>query len=229
MSAHNPELQPPPQHPPNEAIQPGAPDFVETPDMTPGLGEHEPFPVWLYLVCGFALFLAGTSFTGFATFGMGLMDQGPGAPTISTASSVAVAETPMSIGKKLYGGNCVACHGASGEGSPGTYPPLAGSEWVIGNKDRLAAIMFHGLAGSVSVKGGNYSTMVMPGWATNFTPEKIADIMTYIRASWGNTANAVTTEEVTAAQAKFASHSGPWSEAELLKIAPNGPDPTDKK
>ncbi len=53
--------------------------------------------------------------------------------------------------------------------------------------------------------------------------------MTYIRASWGNTANAVTTEEVTSAQAKFASHSGPWSEADLLKIAPNGPDPTDKK
>ena len=35
MSTHNPELQPPPQIPPNEAIQPDAPDFVETPDVAP--------------------------------------------------------------------------------------------------------------------------------------------------------------------------------------------------
>src|ERR1700733_11774713 len=98
MSAHNPELQPPPQIPPNEAIQPEAPDFLETPDMTPGLGEHEPLPVWLYLVCGIALFLAGTSFTGFATFGLGIMDQGPGGVAVSTSTAPVVADTPMSLG-----------------------------------------------------------------------------------------------------------------------------------
>ncbi len=229
MSTHNPELQPPPHLPPNEAIQPEAPDFVETPDMTPGLGEHEPLPVWLYLVCGFALFLAGTSFTGFATFGLGIMDQGPGGAAISTAPTTEVAETPMSLGKRFYSGNCAACHQASGEGTAGSYPPLGGSEWVIGNKERLAAIVLHGLTGPITVKGATFSAMVMPSWQGSLSDEKIADIMTYMRATWGNTANAVTTDEVAAVRAKYASHSSPWSEAGLIKIAPNGPDPSDKK
>jgi mono/diheme cytochrome c family protein len=229
MSTHNPELQPPAHVPPNSAIQPNAPDFVETPDKTPGLGEHEPFPTWLYVVCLIAIFLAGSSFTGFSTFGMGLMDQGPGAPTLVSSGPKEVAETPLTLGKKVYNSNCANCHQTSGEGQPGTYPPLGGSEWVVGNKERLAAILLHGLAGQVSVRGATYSASVMPAWDTALTDEKIADVMTYMRASWGNTQNAATPEEVSAARAKFASHSGPWSEAELLKIAPNGPDPSEAK
>lgn len=220
MSTHNPELEPPHKVPPNEAIQPSAPDFIETPDLTPGQsGVHETLPLWLYVACGLALFLAGSSFTGFATFGLGLLDQGPGGPAISsTAGHAEVAETPMTIGKKIYNGNCANCHQASGEGQPGSYPPLGGSDWVTGPKDRLAAIMLHGVAGPIAVRGGSYGTQVMPGWATNFTDDKLAAVMTYLRASWGNTADAVTAEEVTAARTRFASHNGPWDEAELLKI-----------
>jgi hypothetical protein len=70
----------------------------------------------------------------------------------------------------------------------------------------------------------------MPGWSGNFTDEKLADIMTYVRATWGNTAGAVDPGEVTSARAKFGPHlAAPYSEADLLKIAPHGPDPTDKK
>ena len=48
--------------------------------------------------------------------------------------------------------------------------------------------------------------------------------MTYIRASWGNTGDPVKPDEVTAARAKFAScNPRPGNEADLLKIAPNGP------
>ena len=59
--------------------------------------------------------------------------------------------------------------------------------------------------------------------------EKIANLMTYLRGSWGNTAGPVTVDEVTAAKTKFASHAAAFTEAELLQIAPHGPDPTDKK
>jgi mono/diheme cytochrome c family protein len=229
MSTHNPELQPPPQIPPNEAIQPDAADFVETPDVTPGLGEHELLPTWIYLICGFALFLAGTSFTGFATFGLGIMDQGPGGAAVSTESSKPVEETPLMAGKKIYNNNCAACHQTNGEGQPGVYPPLGKSEWVVGNKERLAALLLHGLAGPVTVNGSVYSANVMPSWGGSLTDEKIADVMTYMRASWGNTQNATTTDEVTAARSKFASQSAAWSEADLMKIAPNGPDPSEKK
>jgi mono/diheme cytochrome c family protein len=100
----------------------------------------------------------------------------------------------------------------------------------MGSKERLAAIMLHGISGPISVKGDTFSTQVMPGWAGNFTDEKMAAIMTYIRGTWGNTMGQVKPEEVAAARAKFASQGdAPFTEEALMKIAPNGPDPTDKK
>jgi mono/diheme cytochrome c family protein len=231
MSHQNPQVESPPQPSGNDAIQPKAPDFIETQDVAPLSHEHERFPIWLYLLCGFILFLAGSSFTGFGIFGRDYLDQGPGGPVMASASqaTTAVAATPMDLGKKVYGGNCANCHQASGVGAPGSYPPLVGSEYVLGAKERLAAILLKGLQGPVTVKGASFGTMVMPAQETILTPEKIADLMTYIRGSWGNTANAVTTDEVNAAKTKFASHSAAFTEAELQKIAPNGPDPSDKK
>jgi mono/diheme cytochrome c family protein len=90
--------------------------------------------------------------------------------------------------------------------------------------------MLAGVSGSITVKGTAFSTQVMPGWAGIFTDEKLAAIMTYIRASWGNTAGAVKPEEVAAARTKVGSHlTAPFSEADLLQIAPHGPDPSDTK
>ena len=230
MSQQNPQVESPPLPHPDEAIQPHAPDFVETPDIAPLSGEKEHFPVWLFLACGIALFLAGSSFTGFQVFGRDQLDQGPGGPTLSTATTVEAPLSPADLGKKLYNSNCANCHQGSGEGQPGSYPPLAGSEWVLGSKQRLTAIMLGGISGPLNVKGSSYSTQVMPGWSGNFNDEKLADIMTYIRASWGNTAGPVKAEEVAAGRTKFAPHlSTPYCEADLLGIAPHGPDPTDKK
>jgi mono/diheme cytochrome c family protein len=232
MSNQNPQVESPPPPSADEAIQPNAPDFIETREVAPLSLEREPLPVWLLLLCGFALFLAGSSFTGFGIFGQDLLDQGPGGPVLAGGSQ-AMAEaptTPMDIGKKLYGNNCATCHQASGEGAAGQWPPLVGSEWVAGSKERLADIMLAGVSGPITVKGATFSALVMPGWAGNFTDEKLADIMTFVRASWGNTAGAVKPEEVAAARAKVASHlAAPYSESDLLKIAPNGPDPSDKK
>jgi hypothetical protein len=69
----------------------------------------------------------------------------------------------------------------------------------------------------------------MPAQEGTLTPEKLADLMTYIRGTWGNTDNAVSVDEVNTAKTKYASRSTAWTEAELLKIAPHGPDPSDKK
>jgi mono/diheme cytochrome c family protein len=230
MSHQNPQVESPPLPHPDEAIQPTAPDFVETPDISPLSTEREHFPAWLYIACGFILFLSGSSFTGFDIFGQGMLDQGPGGPAIVSASSKPEAPaSPMDLGKKIYGQNCASCHQASGEGAPGSYPPLAGSEYVIGSKERLTAILLKGLSGPLTVRGGSYGSMVMPAQEASLTPEKLADLMTYLRGSWGNTAGPVSVDEVNAAKTKFSSHSSSFTEAELLKIAPNGPDPTDKK
>jgi mono/diheme cytochrome c family protein len=229
-SYQNPHAESPPTPSGDDAIQPSAPDFVETPEAPHLALEHEPLPVWLYLICMVVLFLAGSSFTGFEIFGQGLLDSGPGGAVMPGGPPPDVPPSAADIGKKLYNGNCANCHQSSGEGAPGSYPALPGSEYVLGSKERLAAIMLVGISGPITVKGASFGSQAMPGWNTNFTDEKLAAIMTYIRSSWGNTANAVTPQEVTAARAKFAAHlASPFCEADLQKIAPNGPDPSDKK
>ena len=232
MSNENPHLISPQPPDPHEAIQPDSPDFRETPDLPPFSDLREHFPVWLYLICGVALFFAGSSFTGFQTFGRGMLDQGPGGPVASVAG--AQAEAPMSpaeMGAKIYGQNCASCHQGTGAGQPGMYPPLVGSNWVIGSKLRLAALLLKGLQGPVTVTGasGTYGVAVMPAQETALTPAKLANLMTYLRSAWGNKAGPVTEDEVNAAKTKFTSQNGAWSEQQLQAIAPDGPDPTDKK
>jgi mono/diheme cytochrome c family protein len=230
MSHQNPGVESPPTPHPDEALQPTSPDFKETPQVPPLSDDRKALPVWIFIVGGIILFLSGSSFTGFQIFGQGMLDQGPGGPVAATASAKAAApETPMDLGKKIYAGNCANCHQGSGAGQPGIYPPLVGSEWVLGSKERLAAILLKGVQGPLTVKSATYSTAVMPAQEAVLTPDKLANLMTYLRASWGNTAGPVTADEVNAAKAKFASHSEAWAEADLLKIAPHGPDPTDKK
>jgi mono/diheme cytochrome c family protein len=203
MSHENPDLISPTPQDPHEAIQPDSPDFRETPDIDPLSGETEHFPVWTYIVCGVALFLAGTSFTGFSTFGQGLLDQGPGGPTMAASGTdVQKPLSPAEIGKKLYAQNCANCHQATGMGQPGVYPPMAGSEWVTGSKERLTLILLAGLNGPLSVKGDSYGAQVMPAWATVFTDEKLANLLTYLRSDWGNKADAITADEVAAVRAK---------------------------
>jgi mono/diheme cytochrome c family protein len=225
MNYENPEINPHPPVPTDEAIKAGAPDFVETPDpdfATPPPAD-EPLPIWLFIVCGFALFMAGSSFAGFGTFGRGLYDQGPGAPLAMTQTqqTAAVPDDPFLQGKKAYGSYCASCHQAAGVGQPGKYPPLSGSEWVLGSKERLEAIILHGLSGPVQVKGASYGTDQMAPWGTVLDDKHLASVMTYIRGSWDNKADPVTPEEAAAARAKFTSQSAPYGEADLLKIAPN--------
>ncbi|HUB66203.1 MAG TPA: cytochrome c [Candidatus Methylacidiphilales bacterium] len=227
----NPDLQPPEvSH--TDALKPNAPDFVETPDIEPLSREHEALPTWLYLICGFALFMAGSSFTGFQIFGAGLYDQGPGAPVLASNNNnnqAAKITDPMILGKNIFNNNCASCHHADGLGQPGMYPPIGGSAWVCGNKARLAAIILQGLSGPLTVNGQSYGTAVMPAWGPNLTDDKIADVMTYIRGSFGNSDNATTEDEVSQAHTRFGSHANAFTQDELLKIAPDGPDPSDTK
>ena len=136
----------------------------------------------------------------------------------------------MDLGKKLYGNNCANCHQASGEGQPGPILRSSAPNGCIGSKERLAAIMLAGVSGPITVKGATYGTQVMPGWARHFTDEKIADIMTYMRATWGNTAKPVKAEEVAAARTKFAAHlASPYYGGRPDEDRAARADPSDKK
>ena len=216
----NPRAESPAPPPKNATVQPDAPDFIEIPDVPVAPGaDKEPLPWWLYLICGAALFLAGSSFAGFHE--NELYDEGPGAPMVASTGPAgpAVAQNPMDMGKAVFSGNCANCHQASGVGQPGSYPPLGGSDYVTGDKTTLACIMLHGLQGPVTVEGGEYGAQQMPGWATVLNDDKLAAVMTYIRASWGNSADPVKPEEVSAARAKFAGQTDAYTKDSLMKAS----------
>jgi mono/diheme cytochrome c family protein len=128
-----------------------------------------------------------------------------------------VALTRAQLGKKVFVSNCATCHQANGQGVPGQFPPLAGSEWVQGSEERIIRIVLNGLNGPITVEGHDYNN-VMPGLGAVLKDEQIANVLSYIRSEWGNTAPEVQPETVAKVRADTASRAGPWTAAELLKI-----------
>ncbi|QJW90006.1 c-type cytochrome [Spirosoma taeanense] len=97
-------------------------------------------------------------------------------------------------GGKVYGVYCSACHQRNGLGDSQRFPPLAGSEWVLGDKKKLITVLLKGLEGPIEVKGQSYNS-VMPQHSF-LNDADIAEVLTHIRSNFGNTADAVTVAEV---------------------------------
>lgn len=123
-------------------------------------------------------------------------------------------------GGQLYTTYCSACHGTSGEGAQnGQFPPLGGSPWPVGNPERAIKIVLNGLHGEVNVNGRTWN-LEMPPQGAVLPDDQIAAILTYVRSSWGNKADAVDTAKVKEVRAAVGKRSEPWTAAELLKQYP---------
>ena len=104
-------------------------------------------------------------------------------------------------GQKVYASTCLACHQADGDGVPRMNPTLMKTKWVMGDKKALAKIVLNGLAGGeIEIDGDSYQNP-MPAQASVLTDLQIADVLTYVRNSFGNKASLVTPAEVKAARA----------------------------
>lgn len=88
-------------------------------------------------------------------------------------------------GSILYTTYCASCHQENGKGDNNRFPPLAGSDWVTGEEERLIGIVLNGLQGEVKVNGKAYNGL-MPA-NNHLDDHAIASILTYIRMSFGNT------------------------------------------
>lgn len=66
------------------------------------------------------------------------------------------------LGATLYVAKCAACHGRQGEGQPGAYPPLKGSEWLHATPSRLPEILTEGLRGPITVRGEAWDAIMLP-------------------------------------------------------------------
>lgn len=135
------------------------------------------------------------------------------AVALATVASTAQAQK---TGAEVYA-TCSACHQANGQGVPGAFPPLAGSEWVTGKADIPIAIVLHGLQGQITVKGQKYNGVMAP-WGTTFNDDQVAAVVTYIRSQWGNKAPAVTKADVARVRAATKARKGAFTEAELKKL-----------
>ncbi|MCW9707926.1 PQQ-dependent sugar dehydrogenase [Fodinibius salsisoli] len=104
-------------------------------------------------------------------------------------------------GEKIYHTYCVTCHQRDGQGAPGRFPPIADTEWVTGDKERLIKIILNGLEGNIKVKGEVYDS-VMPQHSF-LSDEEVAEVLTFIRTNFNNSASAVSTEEVSEVRKKL--------------------------
>ena len=97
-------------------------------------------------------------------------------------------------GKAVFAKYCLTCHQADGSGVPNMHPPLGPGSWVGKEPKELVAIMMKGLSGQIEVNGEVYKNY-MPSHA-KLTDEEIADVLSYIRSSFGNNFEPVTAELV---------------------------------
>lgn len=102
----------------------------------------------------------------------------------------------MAKGKKVYEEYCKTCHQSNGQGLGTAFPPLAKSDYLK-NTPRATVIkeVINGKSGKVKVNGKEYNGVMAP-LPAKYTAEDIANVMTYVYNSWGNSAPVVTVAEV---------------------------------
>jgi mono/diheme cytochrome c family protein len=104
---------------------------------------------------------------------------------VFVASGPALAAEPP--GKSLFLANCSACHKADATGVKGAFPALAGDAFVVGPKANPVTRVLNG-------RGG------MPSFKADLNDDQVAAILTYVRSSFGNSAEAVSPADVAAAR-----------------------------
>ncbi len=120
-------------------------------------------------------------------------------------------EVTQDSGQAIYLARCAVCHGEKGEGKPGCYPPLTGSEWVIGPPERLAAIILDGVRGRIGDQ-----VAVMPGWSAVLRDSEIAAVMTWLRKKEGK--SLVTAVEAHHTRIRTAGRNTFWTAEDLRSL-----------
>lgn len=103
-------------------------------------------------------------------------------------------EQQVKAGEARFAGTCSVCHQPNGAGLPGVFPPLAKSDFLMADKPRAIGVVLNGLSGKITVNGASYNSVMPP--MSQLNDDELANILTYVRNSWGNTGDAVNAVEV---------------------------------
>lgn len=115
--------------------------------------------------------------------------------TAAVPQPIPAGDSRMVAGAAIYADRCSACHTPTGAGVPKLFPQLASAAFV--NNDDATNLMRVVLAGSQS--GGTHAAPTgpsMPSFAWNLSDKDVANVLTYVRNSWGNAAPAVEASQV---------------------------------
>jgi nitrite reductase (NO-forming) len=104
-------------------------------------------------------------------------------------------EIQIETGKAVYMQTCFVCHQPEGQGVAGQIPPLAKSDFLstLTKEDYIRGVL-NGRTGQILVNGQTYNGTMVP--MNYLTDDQIANALTYVRNSWGNSGDAVSAEEV---------------------------------
>lgn len=92
---------------------------------------------------------------------------------------------------------------------------MAGSVWPVKEFSIPTRIVLHGLEGEITVKGVKYGSMQMEPHNDKLKDQEIADVLTFVRTSWGNTGSEVSADQVKQVRDKYKDRTKKWTVAEL--------------
>ncbi len=174
----------------------------DEPVTNPGRADYRP--------CGLAMGPDGSLYVADSQKGRvwRIMYYGPDSDVTSRPQTVAANETSMEVdeavaltgrmadGQEVYNTYCRACHMDDGGGVPGMNPPLSGTDWVNGDTDRLIGVVLQGMDEPIEINGETYQNAMAAHAFLN--DQQIADVLTFIRQSFGNDAEAIDAQQVAA-------------------------------
>jgi len=155
-----------------------------------------------------ALGILAVSGPGDSLIYSGRIEEGVYAPEGGAVQTIPAAEAPeerassteerIVFGERVFTQNCAACHQETGEGLANAFPPLAGYDYLNGDKNRAIGVVVHGLDGPLTVNGTTFDG-IMP--ALGLTDEDVANVLTFVYSQWGNAGFVVSPSEVAAIRA----------------------------
>jgi nitrite reductase (NO-forming) len=118
----------------------------------------------------------------------------------ASAQGTLTKEQQSKAGAALFQGTCSVCHQSNGAGLPNVFPPLAKSDYLAANPQRAIEVVLNGLSGPVTVNGATYNSVMPP--MSQLNDDEVANILTYVNNTWGNSGPAITAKQVAEVRAK---------------------------
>ncbi len=112
----------------------------------------------------------------------------------AAAQGTLTLEQQVAAGGALFNGTCSVCHQSNGAGLPEVFPPLAKSDFLLADRKRAIGVVINGLTGPVTVNGRSFNSVMPP--MSQLNDDEVANILTYVLNSWGNSGGRVSIQEV---------------------------------